>query len=139
MSGYSNKLKDPRWQKLRLLVLNRERFTCQVCGSTTKTLHVHHLIYSGRDPWDAPPETLECLCEDCHEFREEFNRFVDRSVVPTKFCYVFIRFIQNISEGKIPAPAYECLGEKFNRWWLGVGVGKPKPKERKDSLPEALR
>ncbi len=64
--SYSEKLKDPRWQKKRLNILNRDGFSCQWCGDKEHTLHVHHLKYKG-DPWDAPDEWLLTICEDCHE------------------------------------------------------------------------
>jgi len=34
---YKDKLKDPRWQKLRLEVLNDNNFTCQYCGDAETT------------------------------------------------------------------------------------------------------
>jgi len=43
---YYAKLKDPRWQKRRLQIFNRDKWTCRICGSTTDTLHVHHIAYS---------------------------------------------------------------------------------------------
>jgi len=73
-SPYSEKLRDPRWQRKRLEIFQRDDFTCLACGSTTKTLHVHHLAYKG-DPWDCPSELLETLCETCHEIREDFDEF----------------------------------------------------------------
>lgn len=63
---YSEKLKDPRWQKLRLAVLQRDEWRCQYCGDTKTTLHVHHRYYLGKNPWDTPEECLQTLCEDCH-------------------------------------------------------------------------
>ena len=66
-SSYSEKLLDPRWQKKRLEILNRDNFQCQECGEQTKTLHVHHCIYR-RDfePWEYPEKSLVTLCCDCH-------------------------------------------------------------------------
>lgn len=65
---YSEKLKDPRWQKLRLEILNRDEWTCQYCGAKDKTLHVHHYAYpKSGNPWDADGGDLNTLCEDCHE------------------------------------------------------------------------
>lgn len=90
---YSDKLKDPRWQKKRLEVFQRENFTCQCCGTKERTLHVHHLVYCGRDPWDAPMEALESLCDECHDFREQFNELGGgRTMVSTKLCRRFVRF-----------------------------------------------
>ena len=65
MSAYAEKLKDPRWQRRRLEILERDDFSCQACGAEDKTLHVHHKWYVG-EPWEAPDEALETLCEPCH-------------------------------------------------------------------------
>jgi len=69
MKTYAEKLKDPRWQRKRLEVLNIHDFTCDGCYGDGNTLHVHHLYYvSGRDPWEYPNFALTVLCEDCHSF-----------------------------------------------------------------------
>lgn len=73
---YSEKLLDPRWQKKRLEILNRDQFTCQCCFSTTKTLHVHHLKYhKGKEPWEIENCYLMTLCEECHAV--EHDNFKD--------------------------------------------------------------
>jgi len=69
MIPYSEKLKDPRWQKKRLEILQRDEFTCQQCSDTETTLHVHHIAYSG-EPWNAPNKLLITYCEDCHKHEE---------------------------------------------------------------------
>lgn len=66
MITYSEKLKDPRWQKKRLRVLEAAGWKCEFCGASDKALHVHHLKYTG-EPWDAPMEDLEALCQDHHD------------------------------------------------------------------------
>lgn len=67
-SSYFELLKHPNWQRKRLEVLERENYTCQECGNTEKTLHVHHTYYTkGAKPWEYPSESLKCLCETCHE------------------------------------------------------------------------
>lgn len=64
---YKELLKSPKWQKLRLEVLQRDNFTCCKCGSNDKPLNVHHLYYkSGNKPWEYPLSSLITLCEDCH-------------------------------------------------------------------------
>ena len=69
---YAQKLKDPRWQKKRLEILNRDEWTCQLCGSTTDTLAVHHKRYLiDTEPWDYPNKLLITLCETCHEAEKE--------------------------------------------------------------------
>lgn len=68
MATYWEKLKDPRWQKKRLEVLERDKFTCITCGDTESTLHVHHGYYEkGLEPWEYELNTLWTLCEECHK------------------------------------------------------------------------
>jgi len=64
--SYSEKLKDPRWQKKRLEILQRDNFTCVECGNSKNTLHVHHLYYD-KNPWDVKSNRLVTLCEYCHD------------------------------------------------------------------------
>lgn len=66
---YSEKLKDPRWQKKRLLVLERDNWTCRHCGDKSTELQVHHLKYNG-NPWDAKSEDLITVCKVCHAVEE---------------------------------------------------------------------
>lgn len=69
--NYSQKLKDPRWQKKRLEVMERDKFTCRTCGETKETLTVHHINYrKGADPWEYDSDNLRCLCESCHDVIE---------------------------------------------------------------------
>jgi len=65
---YADKLRDPRWQRRRLEIFQRDGWRCQFCKATTKTLHVHHREYiSGREPWEYADNLLVTACEDCHE------------------------------------------------------------------------
>ena len=75
---YSEKLKDPRWQKKRLEILNRDNWMCQACYSTTNTLHVHHLDYEqGIEPWEYPEYYLQTLCEECHSEYENKKKEIE--------------------------------------------------------------
>ena len=53
---YFDKLKDPRWQKRRLEILNLNSWSCQDCGETSK------------------------LCEDCHKLTTERMKVVRRLI-----------------------------------------------------------
>lgn len=65
--SYYEQLKDPRWQRKRLEILQRAEFACEECGDGTQTLHVHHTIYrKGAAPWEYDNAELRCLCENCH-------------------------------------------------------------------------
>lgn len=75
MKTYYDKLKDPRWQKKRLQVMNRDKWTCKKCGDTETTLNIHHLKYeSGKNPWEYDNKDLVTLCEDCHENIEKLKK-----------------------------------------------------------------
>ena len=68
--SYIELLKDPRWQKKRLEILQRDNFTCQICPrtKTKSTLQVHHKKYiKGKNPWEYENEDLITVCEQCHE------------------------------------------------------------------------
>jgi hypothetical protein len=72
MPSYSEKLRDPRWQRLRLEVMERDGFKCQFCFDDKSTLHVHHKVYrKGFQPWDYPADHLITLCELCHSSQEQ--------------------------------------------------------------------
>lgn len=65
---YGEKLKDPRWQKKRLEIFERDKWMCWRCGDKQSTLHVHHLAYPpNREPWEVPNGFLLTLCEECHK------------------------------------------------------------------------
>lgn len=68
MTTYWELLRDPRWQQMRLKVMERDKWTCVECKRSDSTLNVHHTYYAkGRAPWEYEPESLKTLCEDCHE------------------------------------------------------------------------
>lgn len=79
---YSEKLKDPQWQKKRLQILERDGFKCRMCSSSVKTLHVHHFAYSDMGyPWMVPDNCLITFCEDCHKDEESYKRQTDYHVI----------------------------------------------------------
>jgi hypothetical protein len=68
MSEYSEKLRDPRWQKKRLEIMERDGWACQNCFDTESTLCVHHKYYlKDKEIWEYPNRLLITLCENCHE------------------------------------------------------------------------
>lgn len=82
MSNYAEKLLDPRWQRRRLEILQRDNFTCQECQDTTKTLHVHHLDYEkGAEPWEYPEYYLITLCKDCHQKVEAGKKVFEEDLI----------------------------------------------------------
>ena len=81
--NYYEKLKDPRWQKKRLEILDRDRFTCQNCLSEENTLHVHHIAYVGSNPWETPNKLLQTLCEKCHNDEEKSLKISEKNLIKT--------------------------------------------------------
>lgn len=77
---YSKKLQDPRWQKKRLKILERDNWACQLCGDRTTTFNIHHIKYSS-EPWDAPNENLISLCYHCHSLVSFLNDSTIHKVV----------------------------------------------------------
>lgn len=67
--SYKEKLLDPRWQKKRLSILERDQWKCRICENDKATLHVHHIFYDNAypNPWDYPDYCLLSLCAACHE------------------------------------------------------------------------
>ena len=78
--SYAEKLKDPRWQKKRLEVLDLNEFTCQLCGDSESMLHVHHKMYAkSREPWEYEVDQYAVLCKNCHaaQHSQEIDVFFD--------------------------------------------------------------
>lgn len=73
-NSYRDLLKHPEWQRKRTEVLNRDDFTCQLCGDKGTTLHVHHHQYIGGNlPWEYPLENFITYCEICHQIVESLK------------------------------------------------------------------
>jgi hypothetical protein len=92
--SYAEKLTDPRWQRVRLKVLERDSFCCKLCSDEKTTLHVHHSYYDkNADPWDYPLDSLVTLCKDCHLITEWFkgqkaNPLVASKIKDTNYFFV---------------------------------------------------
>jgi 5-methylcytosine-specific restriction endonuclease McrA len=84
--------KTSRWQKLRMQILVRALFTCQMAGcgrvegKTSQLVADHRIPHRGNEGlfWDA--DNLQCLCKPCHdrlkqrqEIRERFQSQGGRS------------------------------------------------------------
>lgn len=82
--SYFEKLKDPRWQKKRLEVLEANDWICESCMDGESTLHVHHRQYfKGREPWEYEIDQLAVLCESCHQATHEED---DKLLLACSYC-----------------------------------------------------
>ena len=72
--------KDPRWQKKRLEILNRDDWKCRSCGTSgdaENNLNVHHAYYEGgKMPWEYDNQVLISWCNKCHTKRHEIQKTI---------------------------------------------------------------
>ena len=101
------------WQKKRLEIFERDKFTCQICSDTKDQLHVHHQSYDKTyqtKAWEYPNHVYKTLCSDCHKaitdhLREfgndnEFNVLkIYNGDIKSLFIYTNGRLIISSSEG----------------------------------------
>jgi hypothetical protein len=75
---FFSQYKDPRWQKKRLQIMERDAFVCICCGDEESPLNVHHKKYiKDKKIWEYDDNNLSTLCESCHkevhEIKEKIN------------------------------------------------------------------
>lgn len=70
---YKELLEDPRWQKKRLEILQRDGWACTECGDSTERLEIHHHFYDGRAPWQYSGSEVTTLCRTCHAAKTDPN------------------------------------------------------------------
>jgi hypothetical protein len=119
--SYSDKLKDPRWQKKRLQILDRDDFTCRYCSDTETELHVHHLEYNG-EPWQQSNDKLITLCKHCHyaieslELNVSFeNRAFKKEVAGTESTSL------NLINEQHKLVHVICFDHSFNQTIVNIG------------------
>jgi hypothetical protein len=115
---YQEKLKDPRWQKVRLKVLERENWTCEMCKDKETEFQIHHESYHG-NPWDAPMEKLRAYCKHCHQFIEYVR-------ADTKFKAVILSVHKSPVRSGGANIIFKC---KYPDGWCGIGIVRIYEKE----------
>lgn len=78
---YHEFLKTPWWDAIRSAVRYSKNNTCEKCGCTDKTLHIHHPNYEIRGYEDKYIDTLQCLCEDCHKEAHSKKKEIDEEFI----------------------------------------------------------
>lgn len=72
---YFELLKDPRWQKKRLEIFDRDKFSCRVCGNKNEMLSVHHKVYVfNTPPWEYDNDKLLTVCDICHKTLRDIEK-----------------------------------------------------------------
>ena len=79
---YSDKLKDPRWQKKRLEIFQRDEFRCVRCFDEENTLSIHHCAYEkGKEPWEYNNDDLLTLCQNCHDIEYSERPSIEKGLL----------------------------------------------------------
>lgn len=114
--GYVDLLKDPRWQRKRLEILQRDDWRCQECTDNGSTLHVHHKKYErGRKPWEYEDVDLVTLCESCHEAVTWARRELDG--ILGKLCLSDVQVVVGFVKGlRLSASGDDLAGESFGEF-----------------------
>lgn len=124
---YSERLKDPRWQKKRLQIMERDGFKCRLCTDTETTLNVHHIFYErGFEPWDYPDSSLFTVCEPCH-----------KELHATKFGESFLEAL--ITGGADLEVLYDLLFTLQLRFTEGPFIGGPLSRDEWFEVVDKLR
>lgn len=101
---YNEKLRDPRWQRRRLEVLSRDKFTCTLCGDKDTELHIHHKYYTDKvEPWEYKDEALQTLCKYCHTATEDLKSATLIPIITAKFTSgeeIIVSCIVKVSSGE---------------------------------------
>ncbi|HDM8135507.1 TPA: HNH endonuclease [Vibrio harveyi] len=85
MAWKNEDLKHPKWQRMRLKIMERDNWKCIHCGEDDKTLNVHHSLYiNGRKPWEYCESDLETVCEDCHRELHKVKRLYSSATLDKK-------------------------------------------------------
>lgn len=118
---YSEKLKDQRWQKKRLELLEAAGWQCQ-CNSCQNekdkpTLHVHHRIYlRNTDPWEYEDWAYQVLCDECHGFEQDIMESAHSAIAKHADLMVFCNRINNIEDRELQREISENLNMLFGTW-----------------------
>lgn len=110
--AYWELLKDPRWQRKRLEIMQRAGFACEECGDNISTLNVHHKIYrKGAMPWEYENAELQCLCEHCHEEQHGLRTRLNEAIA--RFAAIDrLEMLLGFAEGILAEDAVFGQGER---------------------------
>jgi HNH endonuclease len=81
MGDYKKMLASPYWQRRRLEIFLRDKFSCRFCGNKEEELHVHHLVYhKDKKPWQYDDSFIVTACYKCHELEHKYRWEAERAL-----------------------------------------------------------
>lgn len=115
--SYSEKLRDPRWQKKRLKIMERDGWRCVACDGSDRELQIHHGYYrKGLDPWDYPDDTLWTVCNRCHKVSQDVLEKTYRHLATFEPTTLLTRVhVYEPADGEGHTSPLEILGPGPNR------------------------
>jgi len=116
--SYSEKLKDPRWQKRRLEIMERAKFRCELCTHDKNMLQIHHKFYqTGKEPWEYGSDALICVCEDCHDIVSKVERELLSAFPPQYYdtLIIIIQILQGLRDNNLSIENFRAMLSAFNR------------------------
>jgi hypothetical protein len=99
-NDFFTQYKDPRWQKKRLKIMERDNFMCTSCQDDGNTLNVHHRVPYRKDtkPWEYEDDELTTLCEVCHEDITNIIKYCTQVIMGRCYCIDTAMETQRIME-----------------------------------------
>lgn len=124
---YPEKLKDPRWQRLRLIKLELAGWACERCGDKEQTLHVHHAYYEwGKEPWDYDHYSLSVLCEDCHSEAEWYKSWFKKFLASEPLDFQASIYNIVLTAGTYTTNTQQQIAESLESILINAGRGDGK-------------
>jgi len=128
--SYTDKLKDPKWQRRRLEIMERDGWRCQICGELDISLTVHHIRYLTPNPWEAEGRDLITYCEFCNAMAHTMNGCIHNQLFGTLGCFPSCVGFGGMSYGDI-----KCRRHKVTEYLNWINDVDPDPLLHLDDLP----
>lgn len=112
-NDFFNSYKTAEWQRKKNAVLERDNYTCQICGNRSGLMQVHHITYNNcrGKAYNSPMGDLITLCEHCHAHDDGDHKHFYNG-----------EFVVRVGKGK---PYVDNIGffiakrEAIDNWWEG--------------------
>lgn len=73
-------------------ILERDNFSCKLCGNTKLRLDIHHHLYEpDKEPWEYSDDVLETYCKKCHTVVE----FIKKSTPKLSVVRILYKSLNN--------------------------------------------